>query len=472
MWIPDHLDPDGPRYLAVVKALEDDIANGRALDGMALAPQRELAYQLGLSVGTVVRAYSVAQQRGLIAGEVGRGTFVRGRAGQAETRFFGDGSAHQDSRKAGTIDLSVNVAPPLRQAERVGNALRAVANATELPQMLRYGVHLGADSQRRALAEWLDRTSAGRYAPSADRIAICIGAQQAIWAVCSSVLRPGQTILAESVTFAGIKSVAGLLGAHLCGVDMDEHGLIPEALEEACAKTQARALYLMPTLQNPTGTTMPEARRAEIAAIAQRYGLTVIEDDVYGFLAPDAPPPLASLLPDRTCYVSSFSKSVAPGLRAGFAVLPSALTRGVEAAMRASCWMSPLLTMETVCRLMRHDGLDGIVAQRREEASQRLEIAESVLSGLFPKVDWRKARFHLWLATRDWVEAEQVVRRAMEAGVLIAPPDAVATERASPPGIRLCLGSPPDTGDLRSALMAVRTAFEAGDPATQICSTI
>jgi len=460
MWIPENLDPDGPRYLAVVKALEDDIAHGRAHDGMALATQRELAYQLGLSVGTVVRAYTIAQQRGLIVREVGRGTFVSTANAHAETRFFGDGSAHEDARAIGMVDLSVNVPPALPQADRIGNALRNLANAPELPAMLRYGAHLGAENHRQTLADWIAQASAGRYAPSSDRLAVCIGAQQAMWAICTAVTAPGETILTENLTFAGIKSIAGLLGANIHGVEMDEFGLIPEALEEACAKTSASVLYTMPTVQNPTGATMPEDRRRAIAAIAEKHGLIVIEDDVYGFLSPDAPSPLAALLPEQVCYVSSFSKSVAPGLRVGFAVLPDPLTRRVEAAIRASCWMGPTLMTEAVCQLIRHGHLDDIVVQRRQEARQRLDAASGVLSAIAARMNWKEDRFHLWLPTRDWTEAEQIVRRARDAGVLLSAPDAVAAGPSSPSGIRLCLGSAPDTGTLLTALKKVRTAFE------------
>ncbi|WP_120498448.1 PLP-dependent aminotransferase family protein [Kiloniella sp. EL199] len=452
MWLPKTLKADGPRYLAILSALEADIASGAVEDGLPLAPQRELAFQLGISVGTVVRAYSIAKQRGLVSGEVGRGTFVNARKALAEEDYFGDGSGHFATNTSDQIDLSLNISPPLREADQIGNALRSISGDAQLAQMIRYGVHLGPQKSRRILAEWVTETSHDNLRPSPEQIALSGGAQQAIWAICSGKIRPGDTILAESSTFAGIKSVAGLLGATVHGVDMDEQGLLPDALDKAISLTNARILYVMPTLQNPTGITMPEERRKAILSVVAKNDILVIEDDVYGFLKPDAPPPLAAKLPEKVYYVSSFSKSVAPGLRVGYCVFPDHMKTGIEAALRATCWMNPPIMSELVMQLIERREIESIVTSRISTARSRLSIAREKLGSTFPDLDWSTPRYHLWLSQPDNASAERFVRLAQEAGVLVSPPETVASDASSPSGIRVCLGCPLDEETLIIAL--------------------
>ena len=139
----------------------------------------------------------------------------------------------------------------------------------------------------------------------------------------AAIARPGDLILTEEVTYAGIKSLASLLHLQLRGLPLDRHGLIPEAFEAACRSGTPRALFCMTNLQNPTGHTMPLARRREIAAIAVAHDVALVEDDVNGFLPADPLPPLAELAPAQTYYVTGTSKSLAPGLRIGYVVAPA-----------------------------------------------------------------------------------------------------------------------------------------------------
>lgn len=471
MWQPNALSPEGARYLAIVKALENDIAEGVATDGMALAPQRELAHQLGLSVGTVVRAYAIAKQRGLVTGEVGRGTFVDAGKARADAPHFGDGAGHPAGAMPGTIDLSVNIAPPLLEADRIGNALKAVAGHADLSQMLRYGTHIGPERQRQTLAQWIASTSHGAFQPNAAQIAICTGAQQALSAICSR-LRPGQTLLTESTTFPGIKSIAGISGLQIRGVAMDDCGMCPNALEDAITQTGAPIVYLMPTLHNPTGITMPSERREAILSVIARHNTLVIEDDVYGFLKPEAPPPLAASLPEKVCYVSSFSKSVAPGMRVGYCAVPSHIAREIEAALRAACWMSPPLMAEVICGLIRQDQMRPIVNSRIAAAKQRLETAHRCLAEPFPDLDWTTPRYHLWLPQPDAALAERFVRQARDAGVLLSAPDSVAADKSAPPGVRVCLGSAADAGTLETALRRLPVLDPDGASGLNLLSSV
>ena len=145
-------------------------------------------------------------------------------------------------------------------------------------------------------AEWIGRAG---VAASADRVLVCTGSQHGLTVVLATLLQPGDLLLTESLTYAGLKSVAGLLHLQLAGLPVDAHGLRPDALEDACRARRARVLYVIPTLHNPTTAVMPLARRREIAEIAERHDVAIVEDDVHGLLPETRPAPLAALAPER-----------------------------------------------------------------------------------------------------------------------------------------------------------------------------
>src|SRR5262249_20225761 len=150
-------------------------------------------------------------------------------------------------------------------------------------------------------------------------------------------LRPGDLLLTEALTYPGIRSAAELYRLRLKGVAMDADGLKPEALEAICREEQPAALYCMPNLQNPTGAVMPLERRQAVAAIARKYQLAVLEDDIHGFLTATQPP-LTVLVPELGHYLVGTSKSLAPGLRVAFLAVPPARMAPFIATLRATNW--------------------------------------------------------------------------------------------------------------------------------------
>src|SRR5437762_6720230 len=167
---------------------------------------------------------------------------------------------------------------------------------------------------------------------SPDRIILTSGAQHSLLVSLMATTSPGDTVLAEGLTYSGMKDLANQLHLKLRGIQMDAEGLRADALEAACRSTRARVLYCMPRLHNPTSAVMPERRRRQIAALAEKYRLTVIEDDVYGFLSPERSP-MSALIPDRTIFVTSVSKSLFPGMRLGCVVAPTAMLEKLNAAV-------------------------------------------------------------------------------------------------------------------------------------------
>src|SRR3984957_18846697 len=265
VWLPK-LDPGSDSiYARIVAELERDVRLGAVERGARLPPQRSLADHLNISVGTVTKAYLEAERRGLVHAHVGRGTFVSESGSQ---RMAAEGARDR------VIDLSLNVAPHEAAVRRLLSTPARRRNS-DLLDGLAYSPAPGLETHRRAAATWLSRVA--RYEPEWARLLMTVGAQQAMSLVFGSLCRPKDTVLCEAATFFGMRRLSGHRGYKLHGVQMDEEGLRPDALERALKSTGAKVLYTMPTVQNPTSRTMGSGRREEIARIVRRHKLWVVE---------------------------------------------------------------------------------------------------------------------------------------------------------------------------------------------------
>lgn len=246
-WVPTFGTSGKPRYLEIADAIERDTDSGLLSAGDRLPPQRRLAELLSLDFTTISRAYTEAQSRGLVESHVGRGTFVRARTNPD--------SPSADPRRAREQDLSMNL-PPEPDDPALLAAMRAGLEtvAANLVPLLRYQSTTGSEMDRSAALSWLSMRG---MVPNLDRIAVTPGAHATMTAVLNILAAPGDTILCEAVTYPGLRSIAARAGLVLVGVPMDEAGILPEALAAAIRTHGPKALYLNPTLQNPTTLTIP-----------------------------------------------------------------------------------------------------------------------------------------------------------------------------------------------------------------------
>jgi DNA-binding transcriptional MocR family regulator len=440
MWQPSLSETGQPLFQALLAALDADIQAGRLQAGERLPPQRALAHRLGLGVGTVTRAYAEAERRGLIRGEVGRGSFVTGRP----------------EAPAGPIDLARNL-PLLAAARRaLPAALDRLARRRDLGDQLGYAPGAGDEAVRRALTVWIART-ANWPAFDGRRLVVCAGAQQGTALALAATCRPGDAVLAEAATFHGLKAICAQAGYRLLAGEMDGEGLTPEALDAAAAQG-ARAVYLLP-VQNPTARVMGTQRRIELLTIARRRGVAVIEDDLYApFAAHLGRPPLAALAPDLVWYVTSLSKTLAPGLRTGCVVAPNdeGQTRVIE-ALRAYAFGPPVFGPLVAADWIDSGEADAILAATLAELIARADLARARL-GEALEVSPMAAPPHLWLPMSE-LDAERVAGRALRLGVEVTPPRAFFQDGCPVTGLRLCLGAEPDRDRFQTGLDRVAQAL-------------
>jgi DNA-binding transcriptional MocR family regulator len=439
-WTPTLDDRSGPLYRRIVDALAVDIADGRLLRGQQLPTHRRLAESLDVDLSTITHAYREARERGLVEARVGQGTFV------AETMA----QRRVVQPPWVTFDLSMNLPPQPLDADlegRIARGIAAISREDGLSAYLNYREAAGTTAEREAAAQWLRPRIPGA---EASRLLICPGTQTSLTLLLAALTSPGDTVLTEALTFPGMKAAASFAGVTLVGVPTDASGILPDALRTACRRHKPKALYLIPTIHNPTTVTMPQARRVEIAEVLRKTGLALIEDDAYGALAPEARP-IAALAPEQTWHAASISKCIAPGLRISFLLAPDRLSADrLSERLRANVQMTAPLMAMLVARWIRDGSADAIVKAIREEAAARQKIAAKILAGCAFAA--HPHGHHIWLSLpRNWVR-DDFVTHVQRRGLAIVGSESFRVSGDAPSAIRVALGAAASRHELTLAL--------------------
>ena len=443
----------GPRYRAIADALRDAIKSGAASPGMKLPPVRDLAYALGVTVGTVSRAYALAASRGEVAGEVGRGTYVLDRSGLTRSGTGVGSAAYLTPPDASEAAMKAAYPPSVGQDEIMGAALStllAERGRERGPSLFNsYPPPGGTLRDRQAAAAWLAHD---HFTPTADDILVCSGAQQAILTAILTATRPGDMILTEAITYHAMVNQAVLTGRRVIPVDMDAEGVLPAALERLAQETHPAALFIVPTLHNPTSAIMGEERRQQIADIARAHDITIIEDDIYGKLVANRPLPLAYLAPDQTWYLTSLAKTVGCGMRIGFLLPPPSSRERARAVLNAQGQTAPSVMMDLATRLIETGSAESLCMNIVAEMQRRHEITAHMLAA-HPLVT-HPASLYAWLELPENWRATAFVDAAQKRGVAIAAGEDFMvgrTDRASR-HVRLAIGQPQDCDELERGL--------------------
>ncbi len=435
MWTPNLAERAGPRYIAIANAIAEDIGRQSLKPGDKLPPHRELAWQLGVTVGTISRAYREAEQRGLVVGEVGRGTFVRNTP--AEDIDYARRSimfAYNKHDNPDMIDFKINRPAPPGRGEAIARTLRELSEESDLAGLMAYQPESGQVQHRAAGARWL------RFAgidAEPEEILVTNGTHHGTTVVLNTMMRPGDLLAAENLTYPGAKYLASSLSLRLKPVAMDEEGMRPDALDALCHSEEVKAIYVQPTLQNPSNAIMSDTRRRDIAAVAAAHDILIIEDDVYGMMPPSRPPAIATFAPDRTFYLTSVSKCMAPGLRVGFIKAPAAFVNRLAATIRMTCWMTSPLNAEIVVRWLESPVHEELTRWHREQAFERSRIVREVLKPWNPQGN--DHAYHVWLPLPEPWRMEEFVNEAERRGVLVTGSDHFVVGRGQTPhAVRIC----------------------------------
>ena len=285
----------------------------------------------------------------------------------------------------------------------------------------------------------------------ADDILIVSGSLQALDLVNATLLARGDTIITEQDTYQGALNRLTRLGVNMVGIPLDEHGMRMDALAEALADLKAKGItpkyiYTIPTVQNPTGTIMPEARRTELLKLSQQYGVPIFEDDCYADLIWDGKRPPAIYAMDKSAgviHIGSFSKSIAPALRVGYIVAPWAmLSRMLALKTDAGSGALEQMVLAEYCAPHFASHVPKLNRGLRAKLDTLMEALNEQF-GTSAEFEDPKGGIFLWVKLPDNVDTMKLYQAALAAGVSINPGPEWSTDKAyAGSRLRLCFASP------------------------------
>ncbi|RON45621.1 aminotransferase-like domain-containing protein [Pseudomonas frederiksbergensis] len=416
----------GVKYKRLAEALEKSIGEGLIEPGSKLPPHRLLADSLGVTIGTISRAYGELERVGLVVARVGDGTYVRQR-GMERPRDSGFRNVSDEPQPF--FDMSRNQPIPGQEATFLSQSLQTLASDPQTLQRLSgYTADCGLLRHREAGAHWLRHLE---FVPSAEQVIGVNGGQHGLLCVLMALLKPGDTLVTEHLTYPGLISVARMLGIKLIGVGMDDEGLLPDALSDVCQHHRVSALYCTPTIQNPTAAVMSVPRREAIAEVCRLHNLLIIEDEAHAVLAQQRPLPLSHFALERSVLIGSLSKAVSAGLRTGYLHAPQPLIGRLSAAVRGTCWMASPLSMELAATWIENGIAERLLRQQIAEISRRKALVSGVLEDVSYKTHPNSP--HFWLEVPEPWRASQIAAELKENNYLVATAEAFAVGHAAVP---------------------------------------
>ena len=437
------LDPDNksPLFKQLHAQMKGMIESGALAKGSRLPATRELAGQLRLNRTTVSAAYALLESEGLITGQVGRGSFVT--APPAAASF----SRSRPSELLFPLD-------------EFRKSCAEVIASDDAASILQLGTPAGYAPLRRYL---LEEARAEGTARDSDDILITSGCQQA-FDLLQRTIGQGATVLIEDPVYLGVRSVFERAGARLIGVPVGRDGLDLESLERIIARERPGLLCVTPNFENPTGATMPLARRQALLRITQAAGVVVIENDIYGPLCYEGEPLASMKLLDKTgdtILLRSFSKVAFPGLRVGWVVARRSLIEKLTEAKQWSDLHTDQLSQAVLLRFAESGRLERHRRRMLVAGRERLEAALSACEKYLPsgaKYTRPRGGMSLWIELPEQLDAAELLPHAEREGVTYLPGRYFAVSRPQPNGLRISFaGMTPE--EIRSGLAVLGRIF-------------
>jgi 2-aminoadipate transaminase len=446
------MDPnaEAPLYRQLYEQFAVKIRSGELARGERLPATRELAGLLGLNRTTVSAAYEILEAEGLIAGHVGRGSFVTGGGATADGGVDWNALLERGgtgaSAAAGGSDrdlVSFVVSRPssaLFPLDDFRASCEAVLSRANLVDILQLGSPSGYEPLRRRLMD--DARRDGLAGPGDDLI-VTNGCQQALDLIGRVLLRPGDRVVVEDPVYTGLKNLLTGLGAQLIGIPVGADGMDTVQLERALGRERPRFVVVTSNFQNPTGATLSAAARRALLEAARRAGVPVVENDAYGELRYRGEPVAAIKQLDEhgsTVLLRSFSKVSFPGLRVGWALGPKALIDRMRQAKEASDLHTGQLAQAVLLEFAESGKLEAHRARVLLSGAERLEATLEACERYLPAgTQWTQPEggMNVWVRLPEPLDAGELLPRVREEGVAYAPGRYFAVSRPAAGALRL-----------------------------------
>ncbi len=430
-WPPQREMLQRPAYRSLIRLMDAAIQSGELKPGERLPTQRQLAYDLGLSVQTVSRAYDRLIEAGMISGHVGRGTFVRAPNEDTHVPFVSGKTAGK------LLDLSL-LKPVIDHAQQdvFQKTLRAIARSVPDAVLGSFRPGTLIERDHGAASHWL-----GLCGLQSDQhhVIPTNGSTAAMTVALMTVAHGDDLIVTEEIGHHTLRSLTRYLGLRLHGLETDDDGLRPDAFEQACRDEPVKALYVMPTGLNPLAFTMSETRRRALVDIARKHDVMIIENHAWGPLQDAPPPPIAALAPDITLFFTSLTKCLMPGLRVGYLAVPVYLGSAASNRHLVTNWMATPLMVEIAARMISEGTAEMLLQRQRLALCDRADFAATALEGIAHRIS--QNGLHIWLHCADTNRETALIEASLQAGVAVAPGKSFAIgHHDRHPGVRLSLG--------------------------------
>ena len=448
-WHPDPGQLRRPVYISLADQFTAAIKNGRLSQGDKLPAHRDLAYDLKISIQTVSKAYDVLARRGLVSGEVGRGTYVKAGSSAPPSPYIAE-------RQANEIDLSIvtPICTPFH-LERMKDALHRLGDSLSPTAALSFRPNTIFPRHNEAAAAWLSTLGVDT---ASRNLLVTNGVSSAFAVALLSAAGPGAILAAEEVCYHVIRPLADYFGIRVRPIAADVDGMVPAALEDACLREEVRAITLQPNLANPTASLMSEGRRHAIVETARRHDVTIIENDVFGPLLSCRVPPVAALAPERTIYITGFTKVALPGLRIGYVAAPDHLAATIANRHLMANWMATPVMAEIATLWLGDGTMQALVDWQREALVQRHRIVSTALESTTYRA--HPEGLHFWLPLPPEYDEPAFVSQARARGVAVAPSTPFSLSATPAGAVRVSVGAT-EADELRAGLDILASLLRA-----------
>lgn len=439
------------KYKKLVHAIAQNIEDGSLPDGTKLPPQREVSQALNISVQTVSNAYKELERDGIIRCEVGRGSFVSHSMTEQVSSYM------LDYNEYSIADFSIARIIHTAEHDRVWQqTCTDLANEIEHPWMRDCRPIAGFEHHRAVGISWISKMG---VSATLDTIMITNGASHAIFLALAALAGSGDTVVCGKLTDHSVIGAAHVLGFNLKGLDIDEYGIRPDHFEDLCANEKITAIVCIPNMHNPTGAIMPESRRKAIARIAQKYGVYIIEDDVYGHLLDKPHPAISHYAPDISFYCTSFVKSVMTGLRTGYINVPTRFILRINGILRVNSWMGTPLLAEVATRWVEDGSAQHLIEVQKQALAVRHKMVAEILGDYINY--HHNASLSVWVNIPSRWTGTKLAEILRRRGIAITLPEPFSVrQNHNQNAFRLCLGADMDNDEMYRALTEIRNTLE------------
>jgi len=398
---------DKYKYTEIAAQIRAAIESGDYPVGSKLPAHRALAKKLQTTAVTVSKAYQLLAQQRVVESFVGRGSYVLGE--RLDKVIHAQHSVDE-------LNFSI-LQPHLTQSVRLlSQQLVTSFSHFDDTRLFGYSENSGLLEHRNAGAKWCQYY--GLEVADAQQILLTNGAQNALASLIQLYSNEGDCIAVEALTYPGILAICKHLRRTVVAVAMDEQGMLPEDLQAQCSKQKPAMVIVLPSQQNPTGATMGEMRRQAIAKVIKKQDIWLLEDDIYAFLNDQKLGPISNLIPSKSFYISSLSKSISPGLRCGYIKAPQEQLAKLADFIRATLWLPSPFVFEVATNLITAGQAFEMAANQREFAGRRQRLVTRHLPQA--RIERQRASYSCWLHLPEGVTTQKFTCAAAEKNIIVS----------------------------------------------------